>query len=120
MNYSSSTNGHTDEALERLLERSRSVEAGTAGSRPDLFPGTIVQRLKKKFGLGEQPDKRLALYEHLEKLHRRHPEEVERIISEAVVGATSANKPARYFCVAVKKKIVAAGLTLGDPSEATW
>ena len=106
--------------LERIQARTKAATNGTLAHRPDLQAPTICQRLEKKFGLGEQSSKRRALYRQLEQLHARFPDEVERIISEAVCQAAQADRPDRYFCVAVRRKIAAAGLTTADPSQAKW
>lgn len=95
---------------------------GRNGSHPEPIGirSSITERLTKKFGLGESPLKRKALYQLLEKLHQEHGDEVIRIISEAVAQAVGAREPARYFCRAVKAKIAAAGLSIHAADDVMW
>ncbi len=107
-------------AHRRILARSTAAPASNGDGRPCTTPGWVFRRLKAKYGLGDNADKRSALFEQLEKLHRLHPIEMEDLITEAVRAAASAAKPDRYFCVCVKKKILASGLSLTDEASSSW
>lgn len=78
---------------------------------------TITARLRKKFGLGEQPEKRMRLYLRLEALEKVHGERIVQVISEAVAESITARFPDRYFCKAVAAKLKDAGLDKGTGSE---
>lgn len=99
--------------LEKIAARAAS------GSATSLAP-SITERLKKKFGLGQYAIKRLKLYARLEQLYTKHPELVNQLISEAVAASVAARHPDRYFCVAIKQKLIDAGLAAEGPGEATW
>lgn len=106
--------------VNRIRDRAQAAANGSGTAGPCTTPGFVFRRLKAKYGLGDNPDKRSALFEQIEKLHRRFPEAMEELITEAVKAAASAEHPDRYFCVAVKKRILHSGLTLRDPREEAW
>jgi hypothetical protein len=90
-------------------------------SRPQEGLGTsVVERLKRKFGLGENPKQRMQLYTQLQVLYDRYPERMHILISTAVAEAVDKRRPDRYFCVAIKAKIREAGLVPPSINDARW
>lgn len=99
----------------------------TVGSGSGILPASapggpcVVERLQRKFGLGDQPKKRLVLYRRLERLAALHGELVLALISEAVCCAVGKDKPGRYFCRAICAKLAEAGITeKGSVGDAAW
>lgn len=81
----------------------------------------VVERLQRKFGLGDHPKKRLVLYRRLEELAAVHGDRVLALISEAVCQAVGKDKPGRYFCRSICAKLAEAGVTTkGAVGDATW
>lgn len=68
-------------------------------------PGGIAQRLEARFGLGADPHKRRAFYLRLQMLVSARPE-LEALIKEAASQASIARNPDRYFCRAVRMKLM--------------
>ncbi len=66
---------------------------------------TIAERLEKRFGLGDIPARRRALYLRLQSLVMFHGEKVEVLIREAASMAAGKNNPGRYFAKAVVMKL---------------
>ncbi len=82
----------------------------------------VVDRLKRKFGLGDRPKVRLALYKWLAALADEHGEPVLKAISVAVGQAVSARSPGRYFSSTVVRilretSVISPGRGGGDQ---TW
>jgi len=97
------------------------MTTGAAAAEAAATPGRLVeQRLRRKFGLGDCPAKRIALYRQLEKIVEEHGEPAEVCISEAVAESINAHRPDRYFCAAVKRKLQDRGFTRSSTSEAQW
>lgn len=70
----------------------------------------IAERLEKRFGLGDQPDRRRRLYRTLERLVLEYGEKAYRIIAEVASDSTHADHPDRWFCKAVVLRLRNAGL----------
>lgn len=102
--------GSDDVTLAGVIE-SRAAEP------PRLDLG-LVERLKKRFGLGEDPKRRMVLYRRLETLFLTHGEIVWTLCAEAAAQATGTNNPGRYFCKAILGKLrdhkIVAAVTGGD------
>lgn len=65
----------------------------------------LVERLKKRFGLGQSPQTRMALYLRLERLLHLHGEIIEVLIAEAIMQSVGMRDPAIYFCKAICCKV---------------
>lgn len=65
----------------------------------------LAERLKKRFGLGEDPRKRSVLYRRLETLWLQHGEIVWTLCAEAAAQSAGTNNPGRYFCKAILGKL---------------
>jgi adenosylmethionine-8-amino-7-oxononanoate aminotransferase len=109
-----------DAAARSFLGRCQPSPTVPPPPRPGSICDTICQRLQRKFGLGDEPRKRMALYRQLEALARIHEEAILALISEAVCGAAQARYPDRYFCRAIRLKIAAAGLRLESDEAVSW
>lgn len=109
-----------DSIMARMLSRSKLENASQQGEKPLFETPTIIARLRKKFGLGDQPAKRMALYQQLQNLEAVHGSIVLDVISEAVAESLGADKPDRYFCRAVKMKLQARGLGRGSSTSTDW
>lgn len=79
----------------------------------------IVERLIRKFGDGQKPKLRRALFERLSREAELNGEEVLRIISECVLSSETATYKDRYFCAAVTRRLREAGYLKGGVS-AQW
>lgn len=100
----------------QVIEEVRQVLAEAHTPKPG-----IAARLWRKFGGGENPQKRRELYARLEMLAIGREDLVHQVITEAVAQAVGARDPGRYFTRAVTRKLIEAGLGLGprpggDPS----
>lgn len=62
---------------------------------------TIVDRLTKRFGLGQRPDVRKSLYLKVQKWVREREEERMAELSRVVMQAVSARNPGRYFAATI-------------------
>lgn len=94
-------------------------EPGSAPLNSDAAAGfTIVQRLERKFGLGDQPGTRRRLYQRLQNLVDQHGEAAFRVIAETVAESGHARKPDRWFVRSVKLRLQEAGMWLS--SEVDW
>lgn len=84
----------------------------------DSDPYRVVERLKRRFGLGADPAARLNLYRWLARWAREKGEPVLDAISEACGAADGANHPDRYFSSVVvrimKQKLGIGRLTGGN------
>jgi len=94
-------------------------ERETTGIAAEIVP-TVTARLRAKFGLGDQPAKRLALYAAIEALADIHGRDIMDLVSEAVAEAMTARRPDRYFCSAVKSKLKERGYTAATRGSADW
>ena len=102
-------NGHT---------RPQADPGGNTGPPPGL---SVVGRLRRRFGLGDDPKKRMLLYQRLQLLVDRHGEAVLVLISEAAGGAAGKDREGRWFAKAICAKLAEAGLTLkGGGHGASW
>lgn len=98
-----------------------SVPKDSSASCPVPASLHVVERLKRKFGLGDQPAKRLKLYQRLAKLAAVHGDVVLSAISEAVCQSVGKDKPGRYFCRAVCGRLADLGLSEnGGTEDARW
>lgn len=62
-------------------------------------------RLVERFGLGEDPKKREALYRRIQRLCLAKGKEVELWVYEAAEKAGGAEQPDRYFCAAITRML---------------
>jgi hypothetical protein len=118
-----------DEARRRIAAR-----AENAGSAPQscdsafeqvlrnpvaAMPG-LRERLVRRLGWGDQPEKRRRLYDKLCKLHAANEAVVEELISIAWMQAQGARFRDRYFCKAILGLLADRGLSLapeGGPGD---
>jgi hypothetical protein len=65
-------------------------------------PGqSLVQRLRSKYGLGNNPAKRMALYRKIERLVEQHGDRAYQVVAEANAQAHGLQYADRYFCKTV-------------------
>lgn len=81
--------------------------------RPSVNDVSLIERLTRRVGLGDDPKKRRTLFSRLDRLHRLHRETVESLIAEAWAQAAGARRRDRYFCRAICAKLAESGLELG-------
>jgi uncharacterized protein YutE (UPF0331/DUF86 family) len=81
---------------------------------------TIMERLVSKFGLGDNPVKRRALYARLQLLAETFPDAVESLISEAVMQSHGMRRPGNYFCRAIVLKLRESKLMQSGGTPCTW
>jgi hypothetical protein len=118
--------GEGESQIGGLAGQSDAVSEIGARDRSGVDPGSqpvfsVVARLKRKFGLGDQPAKRLKLYQRLERLAALHGEVVLAVISEAVCSSAGKDKPGRYFCRAVCGRLADLKLSEnGGDSYGSW
>ena len=79
----------------------------------------VVERLIRKFGDGDKPQLRRALFQRLSAEAELRGEDVLRIISECVLASESATYKDRYFCAAVTRRLREAGFLKGG-GDAQW
>ncbi len=101
------TLGSPSSLADALQERTEAVANG------QLRTDHVVERLISKFGTGQQPKLRQALYERLSREAELNGEPVLRIISECVLASESATYKDRYFCAAVTRRLREAGFFKG-------
>lgn len=83
--------------------------------------GSVAARLQRKFGLGDQPKKRMMLFRRLEQMVERHGDLVVDLISEAVACSVGKEHPGRYFARAIVLKLNEKGLYNGKgDGNASW
>jgi len=70
----------------------------------------LSTKLERRFGLGAQPEKRLALYKRLELAIEVHGERAYTAIRTVAAEAAGARKPDRYFCRSVICRLREGGL----------
>lgn len=89
-----------------------------AAAKPPTVDLGLAERLKKRFGLGEDPRKRAVLYRRLETLFIQHGQIVWTLCAEAAAQANGTNNPGRYFCKAILGKLrdnkIVADMKAGD------
>lgn len=73
----------------------------------------VMDRLVRRFGWGGKRSARETLYRTLAKLVQLHGHPAMDAISEAAAQAASANRPDRYFCSAVTRKLAERGIRPG-------
>lgn len=86
--------------VDSVLNRARNSQFQEAGVR---------FRLQRKFGLGDRPAIREALYHKLEKLVDLHGDNVLELISQAVAQSCGKRSPGRYFASAICKMLKDSG-----------
>lgn len=127
-----------DAVKKRLLERAAAQEAAERSRRPDehistsgrggscpadpIATATIVERLVRKFGLGDRPDCRRKFYGRIAEMASKYGQQVLDLVSVAAAQASSARQPGRYFCACVKVLAAERGLSFEPeaPREASW
>ena len=103
---------HREPALLGDVFRQRLAESGNGTPSADH----IVERLIRKFGDGDKPALRRALFARLSAEAELRGEDVLRIISECVLASESATYKDRYFCAAVTRRMREAGYLKGGGS----
>lgn len=73
----------------------------------------VVDRLIRKFGDGDKPQLRRALFQRLSEEVELRGDDVLRIISECVVASETATYKDRYFCASVTRRLREAGYLKG-------
>lgn len=102
-------------AVRRLV-----ADGGEAAERRAV-EGSVAARLQRKFGLGDQPKKRMMLFRRLESLVEKHGDLVVDLISEAVACSVGKDHPGRYFARAIVLKLNEKGLHTGKgDGNASW
>lgn len=101
-----------DYTRERLIAEGKlAPEAPVLYVAPTIPPAssssacTIAARLEERFGLGEDPGKRRALYKRLQRLAEQRGKEAELWIYEAADKAGDARDPGRYFSAAIVRML---------------
>ena len=91
-------------------------------NNPNAAAPSVEERLTRKFGLGDAPDKRRKLYRKLQALAARHGETVLTLISEAVASSVGTRAPGKYFSKAIAAKLATARLdgTGTEGGDASW
>ncbi len=79
--------------------------APTTTQAPAQPASTIAARLEERFGLGDDPAKRRALYMRLQRLAEQRGKEAELWIYEAADKAGDARDPGRYFSAAIVRML---------------
>lgn len=82
-------------------------------AKPAVNDVSLVERLERRVGLGDQPAKRRALYVRLQKLRALQPELVEQLVAEAWAQSVSARRRDLYFCRAIAMKVIEHKLETG-------
>lgn len=79
---------------------------------PDPVPtfDQVMERLVRRFGWGGKRAARETLYRTLAKLVQTHGTNAMDAIAEAAAQAAGANRPDRYFCSAVTRKLAERGI----------
>lgn len=113
--------GSCEEARRRLAARADNAGAGPQSCDAAFqqvlcdpvaaMPG-LRERLVRRLGWGDQPDKRRRLYDKLCKLHAAHERLVEELISIAWMQAQGARFRDRYFCKAIVGLLADRGLAV--------
>jgi len=76
--------------------------------------GQLASRLLDRFGAGDKPQLRRALFDRLQRECCRHGDVVYRIVASACRSAQSAREPDRYFCSVVSRRMREAGFLVDD------
>ncbi len=94
-------------AVDRILPDGNATRNGTTEGEPaPAGRQAIVERLKRKYGLGPKPKARMAFYRRLQHAVDVHGDPAYEIISEVVQAAESAGTRSHlYFCKAVKLRL---------------
>jgi hypothetical protein len=92
------------------------ITAATSGAESK----TVTERLKRKFGLGQQPAKRLKLYAQIEAVVKLHGEAAMTVVSECVAEAVNGRAPDRLFCFVVKRRLIERGFLSEGGGDASW
>lgn len=79
--------------------------AATQPVQPAENAGSIAERLELRFGVGDDPEKRRALYRRLQRLCESRGKEAELWIYEAADKASDARDPGRYFSAAIVRML---------------
>ena len=66
----------------------------------------IVQRLERRFGLGQNPTMRKALYHRLGALIEEKGDVAYYIVSETAADAAGMDNPERFFCKIVLLRLI--------------
>lgn len=71
---------------------------------------TIIDRLLHRFGAGNDPKRRRALYERIATLVELHGDAAYRLLCEVAAESASATKPDRYFCTSIVRRFSERGI----------
>lgn len=86
-------------SVSRILDRA----TGPVHAVPSV--DHIVERLSRRFGNGSNPKIRQALYRRIAVLCQIKGEEVYKEVCQIAASATSCQKPDRYFCAAISRRL---------------
>ncbi len=75
--------------------------------RPELR--TVAEHLRERFGLGNDPKMRASFYARLQREVTKHGSKPYAIIRECVAESTRARHPDRWFCKAVRSRLIEFG-----------
>lgn len=106
--------------MARIRARSGVTKGAEIAEKQAEIVPTVEQRLRRKFGLGDQPAKRIALYKQLQAIVDRHGRDAEDVIGEAVAESVGTNHPDRYFCKSIKLKMRERGFSGAASTSAEW
>jgi len=102
--------------FQRLRDRAKAAEASggvpksLAESLVERMDGpaegpSIVDRLARKFGWGQNRPKRMELYQRVQRCIERHGERAYQIVSEVVAESMGSKDRAKYFCYVVVRRL---------------
>lgn len=77
----------------------RRIQNGTHGKE------TFMQRLQARWGLGDNPKKRMVLYAKINTAYIQNQDLLLALLAEAEMGAALADNPPHYFCKAMAGKL---------------
>lgn len=75
---------------------------------------TILEKLRRRFGKGQDPARREALYRRICSMVEQHGEKAYKLLCEAAAEAAGARFPDRYFCTAIVRKFTDNGISPTD------
>lgn len=110
-----------DEARARILRRAQDqqTESEVGGIQaaivdvvrdPSINDVSLFDRLVRRVGLGDQPQKRRMFFKRVAKLHRDQPALVERLVAEVWADSLGARNRPRFFCFVLKRRLVEDGV----------
>jgi len=113
-----SSNQQLEALKPQVNHQVEALKPAATGATPTTgSPFSILQRLERKFGLGDQPGTRRRLYQRLQTIVEQHGEMALKVISETVAESGHARKPDRWFVRSVKLRLQEAGMWAQTPVD---